>query len=176
MSSAGKWTLKHKPVFPYYGKHKTSTSPEKGCCVKWKPAPTQDGLFPLRQEGDASTIPNTRVLCKVKRGRPTQAQEKEQLILFCLYLCLCFILSCLQHKFKDNFASVARENYNPVQNGRKDVDPADTPKIKDGKIMTRLKATCLIFGGMKACCSILFCPVGFRSFLRDLTTPMRVRM
>ena len=145
-------------------------------CVKWKPAPTQDGLFPLRQEGEASTIPNTRVLYKVKRGRPTQAQEKEQLILFCLYLCLCFILSCLQHKCKDNFASVARENYNPVQNGRKNVDPADTPKIKDEKIMARLKATCLIFGGMKACCSILFCPVGLRSFRRDLTTPMRVRM
>ena len=133
MSSAGKWTLKHKPVFPYYGKHKTSTSPEKGCCVKWKPAPTQDGLFPLRQEGDASTIPNTRVLCKVKRGRPTQAQEKEQLILFCLYLCLCFILSCLQHKLKDNFASVARENFNPVQNGRKNVDPLTPLKSRMGK-------------------------------------------
>ena len=138
------------PVFPNYGQHKTSTSPENKGAVsnenqrRHKTAISQGG-----------TIPNKRVLCKVKRGTPTQAQEKEQLILFCLYLCLCFILSCLQHKFKDNFACVARENYNPVQNGRKNVNLADTPKIKDGKIMARLKATCLVFGGIKACCSIL---------------------
>ena len=132
--------------------------------------------FPMETRRWRKHNSKQRVLCKVKRGTPTQAQEKEQLILFCLYLCLCFILSCLQHKFKDNFACVARENYNPVQNGRKNVNPADTPKIKDGKIMARLKTTCLVFGGIKACCSILSWPVGFRSFLRDLTTPMRVRM
>jgi len=58
-----------------------------------------------------------------KRGTPKQAQEKEQLIFFCLYLCLCFILSRLHHKFKDNFACVAGENYNPGQTGGNNIDP-----------------------------------------------------
>ena len=164
------------PLRKAWNKHK---SRKQGYCVKWKPTLTEDGYFVLREKERKHNSKHKNLVPSKKRKTPIQAQENETvLILFCLYWCLCFtVLSCLHHKFKDNFACVAGENYNPGQNERNNIDPPPpyTPKIKDGK-MARFTATCLIFRGMKACCSILFCPVGFRSLLRDLTTPMRVRM